>query len=83
MVEQTVDIKPVAEREKIPRDYNKIGVVHFKLFRTDGISLESQQLASELSKPGLDKEIHFLSADVPRSRERRGLGKKIPDLSYK
>lgn len=79
---QAADIRPRVEIEKIPRDYNKIGVVHFKLFRTDGISLESQQLAFELSKPGLDKEIHFLSADVPRSRERKGLGKKIPDLSY-
>jgi len=50
--------------------------VHFKLFGTDGVSLQSQELTKALSKRGW--RVHSCACDVPDSAE----GLRVPELSY-
>jgi hypothetical protein len=50
--------------------------VHFKLFGTDGVSLQSQELSKALGDR--DWQVHPCSSDVPLGTE----GLKIPQLSY-
>lgn len=50
--------------------------VHFKLFGTDGVSLQSQELTKALSKR--DWRVHPCSSDVPSGTE----GLRLSQLSY-
>jgi mannosylglucosylglycerate synthase len=50
--------------------------MHFKLFGTDGVSLQSQELSKALSKRGWS--VHACAADVPPDAE----GLRVPELSY-
>jgi mannosylglucosylglycerate synthase len=50
--------------------------VHFKLFGTDGVSLQSQELSKALR--GLGWQVHPCACDVPGDIE----GLHLPDLSY-
>jgi glycosyltransferase involved in cell wall biosynthesis len=50
--------------------------VHFKLFGTDGVSLQSQELSKELRRRGW--QVHPCSCDVPGDVQ----GLHLPDLSY-
>ncbi len=50
--------------------------VHFKLFGTDGVSLQSQELTKALRKRGW--RIHSCASDVPDGAE----GLRLPELSY-
>ncbi len=50
--------------------------VHFKLFGTDGVSLQSQELTRALRKRGW--EVHSCASDVPDGAE----GLRLPELSY-
>ena len=50
--------------------------VHFKLFGTDGVSLQSQELSKALKSRGW--RVHACASDVPREAE----GLRLPDLSY-
>ena len=50
--------------------------VHFKLFGTDGVSLQSQELSKALRKRGW--QVHRCASDVPDGVE----GLRIPELSY-
>lgn len=50
--------------------------VHFKLFGTDGVSLQSQELTKALRKRGW--RVHSCASDVPDGAE----GLQVPDLSY-
>jgi hypothetical protein len=50
--------------------------VHFKLFGTDGVSLQSQELSTALSDG--DWQVHPCSSDVPLGTE----GLNLPQLSY-
>ena len=50
--------------------------VHFKLFGTDGVSLQSQELSRALRNNGW--QVHACASDVPE----RILGLRIPQLSY-
>jgi mannosylglucosylglycerate synthase len=50
--------------------------VHFKLFGTDGVSLQSQELSKALR--GLGWQVHPCACDVPGDVE----GLHLPDLSY-
>ena len=62
-----------------PRVVHSPGVsmeVHFKLFGTDGVSLQSQELTKALRKRGW--RVHSCAADVPDGVE----GLRVPELSY-
>lgn len=50
--------------------------VHFKLFGTDGVSLQSQELSRALGRNGW--QVHACASDVPEGL----LGLRIPQLSY-
>jgi hypothetical protein len=50
--------------------------VHFKLFGSDGVSLQSQELTKALRKRGW--RIHSCASDVPVGAE----GLRVPELSY-
>ena len=50
--------------------------VHFKLFGTDGVSLQSQELTKALRKRGW--RVHQCASDVPTGAE----GLRLPELSY-
>ena len=50
--------------------------VHFKLFGTDGVSLQSQELSRALRAHGWD--VHSCASDVPDGAE----GLRLPELSY-
>lgn len=50
--------------------------IHFKLFGTDGVSLQSQELSKALSTRGWS--VHPCSADVPSDAD----GLRVPELSY-
>jgi hypothetical protein len=50
--------------------------VHFKLFGTDGVSLQSQELSKALSKRGW--RVHPCASDVPPKAD----GLNLPELSY-
>jgi hypothetical protein len=50
--------------------------VHFKLFGTDGVSLQSQELSKALRKRGWT--VHSCASDVPDGAE----GLRVPELSY-
>jgi mannosylglucosylglycerate synthase len=50
--------------------------VHFKLFGTDGVSLQSQELTKALRKRGW--QVHSCASDVPDGAE----GLRLPELSY-
>jgi hypothetical protein len=50
--------------------------VHFKLFGTDGVSLQSQELSRSLRSNGW--QVHACASDVPEGV----LGVRIPQLSY-
>jgi mannosylglucosylglycerate synthase len=50
--------------------------VHFKLFGTDGVSLQSQELSNALGKRGWS--VHACAADVPPDAQ----GLRLPDLTY-
>ncbi|MDQ6879065.1 MAG: hypothetical protein M3082_15530 [Candidatus Dormibacteraeota bacterium] len=50
--------------------------VHFKLFGTDGVSLQSQELTKALSNGGW--RVHPCASDVPDETE----GLRLPELSY-
>ena len=50
--------------------------VHFKLFGTDGVSLQSQELTKALRKRGW--RVHSCACDVPDGAE----GLRVPELSY-
>jgi mannosylglucosylglycerate synthase len=50
--------------------------VHFKLFGTDGVSLQSQELTRALRKRGW--RVHSCASDVPDDAE----GLRVPELSY-
>lgn len=50
--------------------------VHFKLFGTDGVSLQSQELTKALRKRGW--RVHSCASDVPDGAE----GLRLPELSY-
>ncbi|HEY2594053.1 MAG TPA: hypothetical protein VGK33_09155, partial [Chloroflexota bacterium] len=50
--------------------------VHYKLFGTDGVSLQSQELTGELRRRGWT--VHPCACDVPEGAE----GLRIPALSY-
>lgn len=50
--------------------------VHFKLFGTDGVSLQAQELSTTLRTRGWI--VHFCAADVPPGAE----GLRLPELSY-
>jgi hypothetical protein len=50
--------------------------IHFKLFGTDGVSLQSQELSTALRKRGW--QVHACASDVPEGAE----GLRIPELSY-
>ena len=50
--------------------------VHFKLFGTDGVSLQSQELSRALRKRGW--AVHSCASDVPDGAD----GLNIPELSY-
>src|SRR5919199_5139414 len=50
--------------------------VHFKLFGTDGVSLQSQELSKALRKRGW--QVHPCASDVPEDVE----GLRIAELSY-
>ena len=50
--------------------------VHFKLFGTDGVALQSQELTKALIER--DWQVHPCCSDVPSGTE----GLKIPQLSY-
>src|SRR5438270_6665534 len=50
--------------------------VHFKLFGTDGVSLQSQELTKALRKRGW--RVHPCACDVPDSAD----GLRVPELSY-
>lgn len=50
--------------------------VHFKLFGTDGVSLQSQELGDALRKRGW--RVHACASDVPAD----SVGLKVPQLSY-
>ncbi|MBV9173840.1 MAG: hypothetical protein JOZ81_27575 [Chloroflexi bacterium] len=50
--------------------------VHFKLFGTDGVSLQSQELSKALRKRGW--QVHPCASDVPEGAD----GLRLPELSY-
>ena len=50
--------------------------VHFKLFGTDGVSLQSQELSKALRTRGW--QVHSCASDVPDGAE----GLRVPELSY-
>src|SRR5262245_13814900 len=50
--------------------------VHFKLFGTDGVSLQSQELTKALRKRGW--RVHSCASDVPAGAE----GLRLAELSY-
>lgn len=50
--------------------------VHFKLFGTDGVSLQSQELSKALRKRGW--RVHSCASDVPDGSD----GLRVPELSY-
>jgi hypothetical protein len=50
--------------------------VHFKLFGTDGVSLQSQELSRALRKRGW--QVHACASDVPDNAD----GLRVADLSY-
>jgi hypothetical protein len=50
--------------------------VHFKLFGTDGVSLQSQELSRALRNRGW--HVHSCASDVPDDAE----GLRVPELSY-
>ena len=50
--------------------------IHFKLFGTDGVSLQSQELSKALSVRGW--RVMFCACDVPAGAE----GLRLPELSY-
>src|SRR3982074_1758795 len=50
--------------------------VHFKLFGTDGVSLQSQELTKALRARGW--RVHSCASDVPVDAE----GLNVPELSY-
>jgi hypothetical protein len=50
--------------------------VHFKLFGTDGVSLQSQELTRALRKRGW--QVHSCASDVPDDAD----GLRVPELSY-
>jgi mannosylglucosylglycerate synthase len=50
--------------------------IHFKLFGTDGVSLQSQELSKALSARGW--RVHACASDVPPEAE----GLSLPELSY-
>ncbi len=69
---------PMIEKKYPPKDYNKIGVIHFKNFKSDGISLESRMIGNYLEQSG-GKKVYYIGEDTPEGSE---MGLKIPDLSY-
>jgi hypothetical protein len=50
--------------------------VHFKLFGTDGVSLQSQELSKALRQRGW--QVHACASDVPDDAD----GLRVPELSY-
>jgi hypothetical protein len=50
--------------------------VHFKLFGTDGVSLQSQELSKALRRRGW--QVHACASDTPNSAD----GLRVPELSY-
>jgi hypothetical protein len=50
--------------------------IHYKLFGTDGVSLQSQELSRALSHQGWS--VHFCASDVPDNAP----GRRLPELAY-
>jgi uncharacterized RmlC-like cupin family protein len=59
-----------------PRTPTTTMEVHFKLFGTDGVSLQSRELSKALTSRGWS--VHACAADVPPATK----GLKLPELSY-
>lgn len=50
--------------------------LHYKLFGTDGVSLQAQELSEALTRRGW--QVHFCASDVPQHAD----GLRVPGLSY-
>jgi mannosylglucosylglycerate synthase len=68
---------PVADHRAQPRAGSRATMeVHFKLFGTDGVSLQSQELSTALRARGWS--VHPCACDVPAQSD----GLRLPELSY-